>query len=768
MRQFTPTGPATHAPSEFGRFLELLRVSHGLKQVDIYRRLRWKADRYGRIESGDRPPLFDEIPQIKRALQDVGIPFTLQTLHQLVSLAQKRNAQRRTYKDSHSLDEWAALFHRLASEDHFLPTTLVHMPHASPPQILETTHLLHRAVSYGKALDLLREHCQKKLVVVRGTPGVGKSSALSWITAYLSRKATPPVQVIGCNFRLIEALDGAKTALRVFLSTLLMELGGYAPPTEASLDVLSTLLLDRLERHSTRLVITVDHGECMLEQGRLSSSWERFFSRFLRSAHRGTIILAMRQWPDWYGGESVFVSELVIPPFSLDESLQFLRQLGLASVPEDILAALARRIGGIPIGLEWAAALTRRPLPTDEWTEVFAPMPDTFSRQHAQTHDVKEAVTRLLEEPHLFVGSYAEYIAPYLARIMETQQLSRDARRLLEVLSLAAVPLAQPALEVICQSAGTHPLKELRRASLLVPYEHRVHVNEVVAAAVLQQLEPDDRVARERLLIEAYKAWLGSGQCTGREAGEIVYDLARLSLVHHHFLDAAELLIRYGWLAFNLGYAQKIGHVADDVIKKRGWDQTAANLCGRSILEHYLAPFLGRAREIERCERDYQHALVFLRSLAPPGRPSLETHVLLQLISNASDPSRFEELQRLVQQSRERLEPFFSGDADLEASLLERQAYLVGKWSDWEKRHHRHENARELFDQALSLYERCRDVLSAPDKPLSSLEESVRKKRLARVLNNLGYRLNLAGNPARALEVIEQGILLKEQGLGSL
>jgi hypothetical protein len=71
----------------------------------------------------------------------------------------------------------------------------------------------------------------------------------------------------------------------------------------------------------------------------------------------------------------------VIPPFSLDESLQFLRQLGLASVPEDILAALARRVGGIPIGLEWAAALTRRPLPTDEWTEVFAPMPDTFSRQ---------------------------------------------------------------------------------------------------------------------------------------------------------------------------------------------------------------------------------------------------------------------------------------------------------------------------------------------------------------------------------------------------
>ena len=88
----------------------------------------------------------------------------------------------------------------------------------------------------------------------------------------------------------------------------------------------------------------------------------------------------------------------------------------------------------------------------------------------------------------------------------------------------------------------------------------------------------------------------------------------------------------------------------------------------------------------------------------------------------------------------------------------------MGRWSAWAAEHEQPEMARELFDQTLLVYRQCCTILSVTDEGISRVEYGRRQKRLARILNGLGHRLNLIGQFQNALEFIEQSIALKEQG----
>src|SRR2546425_1153452 len=81
----------------------------------------------------------------------------------------------------------------------------------------------------------------------------------------------------------------------------------------------------------------------------------------------------------------------------------------------------------------------------------------------------------------------------------------------------------------------------------------------------------------ERLLIQAYTAWLAEGTFYERESGAVVAELATLLLKHHRLLEAAQLLIRYGWLSFNLGYASRLARLATDEMHRFDWRSTAEN-----------------------------------------------------------------------------------------------------------------------------------------------------------------------------------------------
>src|SRR5258707_10307656 len=77
---------------------------------------------------------------------------------------------------------------------------------------------------------------------------------------------------------------------------------------------------------------------------------------------------------------------------------------------------------------------------------------------------------------------------------METR-LSPEARRVLERLAVATIPLGKAALHVLCPRPAW--LKELRDASLLAAYTNRVQVLPMVAETVRQQLTPEQRQEAE-------------------------------------------------------------------------------------------------------------------------------------------------------------------------------------------------------------------------------------------------------------------------------
>ena len=757
-------GTASTAEQGFGKVLEALRFEYNLKQATIYKRVGWSPDRYSRLESGERPPLFKDLPSIALAFRDAGVSFTLQGLHEFLTAARNRIALQRTYKDEHSDDEWVELFQQLASELGVFAPASERFARPSPPQILEIRHLIKREAWRQEVLGSLEEAQHKKLLIIRGAPGVGKSSEISWIVMYLSRRSTPPVRVVLCDFRSIEPVSGPEAALRFTLGTLLTELRCSLPQTDLLLDEQTTLLIDNLERLPYRLVVVLDHGECLLQaSGYLANCWERFFSRILRSGHRMTFIVATRQWPGWYGDEQIFVAERTVPSLSRDESVQLLRQLGLSTIPMALLSTVAERVGGIPRGLEWVVALVKQPLATEEWREAFA-----FAPQLPESDNVDHltyAVERLLEEPHLFAGSLADDIAPLLDRIIENQRLSGGARLLLEVLSVASIPLGQPALATICRAAGTRPLKELQRASLLVSYEQRVHVNTIVAAAVVRRLGQQERLMREDALIEAYQAWLHSGQCYEREAGSIVYELTKLLLDHHRLLDAAQYAIRYGWLAFNLGYARQLAAHAAETIDPGEWPTTEDNVCGQLLLHYFLSPFLGvplndRQRLID-CRRLLDASFAGVVQFWPLTEVYLTRLFVAFIWVPELSEDRFEEAQALFQKCKARMGT--RTDPDLQAALHEVHALLLTRWSDFAEEKRDWNRAASYREQTIQLYREGCALLSGQQQ-LPPLTMSLLKKRLARLSTNLGYQLDLLGRYEEALPILEQSILLKEQG----
>ena len=758
---------ATDAEQGFGKLLETLRFENDLKQAAIYKRLNWTADRYSRLESGERPPLFKDLLAIAHAFRDAGVSFTLRRLQEFLTNARRRIALQRTYKDEHPDEEWDRYFQELAGELGIFIQSLERSIRPAPPQLLETRHLIKRDSWHQDILGLLDEGQYKKLLIIRGAPGVGKSSELNRIVMHLSRQANPHVQVILYNFRSIDQMSEPETALRLLLGTLLTELKCSPPQTDLSLDERTTLLIDRLEHLPYRLVIALDHGECLLtESGYLAGCWDRFFSRIFRSGHRAIFILATRQWPGWYGDEQIYVAERSVPPLLPEESVQLLQRLGLVSVPVTMLSTVAERVGGIPRGIEWIVSLVRQPLAADEWQEVF--MLEPLHSKAAEAEHLTRALEVLLSEPHLFTGSLADDIAPLLDRIIENQRLSDDARLLLEVLSVASIPLGQPALALVCRAAGTRPLKELRRASLLVSYEQRAHVNVMVAAAVIRHLAPQERSLREKELIEAYQAWLYAGLCYEREVGSIVYELTKLLLEHHRLLDAAQYVIRYGWLAFNLGYARQLALNAARTIEQGEWPRTEDNICGRLLLHYFLAPFLGESLDDRQRVSDYH----YIRDAVIAGTiklwPLTEvyiTRLLVAFVIGGSEPNEdhFEKAQELFHLCQERMSTLLAADPDLQASLHEVHALLLTRWSDFIEEWGDQVRATTYRMQAIRWYQESCALLAA-QRQSTPLTASLLKKRLARLSTNLGYQLDLLGRYEEALPILEQSIALKEQG----
>jgi hypothetical protein len=354
----------------------------------------------------------------------------------------------------------------------------------------------------------------------------------------------------------------------------------------------------------------------------------------------------------------------------------------------------------------------------------------------------------------------AATLTPLLERILQNR-LSAQAIDLLHVLSLANIALGKAAVQRLC----SHPrvLKELRDVSLLMAYPHRVHVLPMVAALVRARLSPAQQQQGEEHLIDALSTWLQEGKAHDREMGAMIAELALLYLKQHRLLEAAQLLIRYGWISFHQGDAPRLARRATEVMESFDWHTTEENECGSLLLHHLLSPFLGKTIDYKKRAKDYQRIQDAVLAGKVILQPPIEVNVTHQLMLCAMSELCFEKALTTLEASRLWLEQFQVSHPDLEASLLEEHALLLARWSEHAKEQGETQKAALLREQTIELYRQCIRILSTAEER-SPLNSSLLKRCLARCLNNLGYHLNSIGEHEEALQVVESSIALKEQG----
>ncbi len=622
--------------------------------------------------------------------------------------------------------------------------------------VAETRHLIGREVWLRGVCQMVQAFPAKKLVILQGPIGVGKSSELTRLADSFQRASSG---VIWLSFP-TEWNSGPEAALDLLLGTWLGVCGVASLPVETPRERLIAALLAHLKQQHRPSVALLDNAECLLEaNGALAPCWEAFLAQFVRSLHQATLFLATKEWRGWSGRDSIFVAETFVPPLSLEESVCLLQRLGLDEMAVEQLQAVGVRMAGIPLLLEWTARLVADPLLLNEWSGF----DESDGILHAYPTPERRArrLQRLLDDPSLLGAHLASRLTPLLHYIMGTR-LSPEARRVLERLAVATVPLGKAALQVLCPRPAL--LKELRDASLLAAYTNRVQVLPMVAETVRQQLTPQQRQEAEDLVIRAYTEWREQGVEDDQEKAAVVAELIIFDLNRLRLLDAVELFLQMNGLLDRFGHTARIARLAIHLLEQAQWHTSLEQEYGGILLRACLAPVLGQKSTASMRAQAYQPIYTALIGGQVHLQMATELHIVQQLMLAERHALRFTEAQEILDRAFARHPDLEQRDLRDFASLLARRADLLGAWSDYAQEQKEDEQARPLRKQAIALYRQCIDLWKRVEEQSLPGKRSGYRYNQARYLNNVAYRLRQQGLFDEAFAAIEQSIALKKVG----
>lgn len=745
----------------FGAFLKSLRSRYSIRQAQVLAHLpHWTQANFSRVENDEQAPPFDQLAAIYAALCQAGAELTPQDRQQFLALARVRIEIKKSHLDRKSDQEWEALRVTLSQYDHRSATLEALTTHQerllAHPGLMETRHLLGRADWLASVITTLQTR-SRKIVVLQGPSGIGKSSELHRLANYFLNAESHP-HVVLCMFPNVEQEPEPENTLDALLGSLLAELSPGDEAIQGATRALRiTAVLNCLEKTSRSVLVLVDNAEHLMEgRDRFAPGWEDFLERFLRSKHHATLILATKEWPGWRRGEGIFIEERMVPAFTTEEGAALLQQIGLSEVPVECLQQVSEAVGGIPQCLDWVASLAKEPLWLDAWDEL-----DDLNYQEegASGEAITRRLLRLLQDRALLSGKVTSRLNRLLERII-TYRLSAEATQVLQTLSLAPLPLGKPALEQLCPRPSL--LKELRTVSLLTAHSQRVQVLPMVAAAVHKRLSPEQQRQIEEHLIVAYQRWLDTGEMSDREMGMIIAELIALYLKQDHLLDAAQRLILHGWMSFNQGQAARLAHIAQQVLQQTDWHVTVELECAGFAILNILFPFLGKPFN-PKSYVSYDR----IREAVSTGSEGVPVEIvgyLTQLLmEDAMNRSNFEEAHSILKAYLMHLERRGMGYMQKYSSVLHKRAWLLTAWCEYVEEQGDLEKAQALRNQAIEIYWRGDELLSS-EEGISSLNKNIRQKRLAIWLTNLSYHLNRVGQYQEALRVIERAIVLHKQG----
>jgi tetratricopeptide (TPR) repeat protein len=625
--------------------------------------------------------------------------------------------------------------------------------------IPEIRHLIGREVWLASVCQMVQAFPAKKLIVLQGPIGIGKSSELTRLASYLQR-ADPASHVIWLPLAAPEGRGGPEAALDVLLGTLLHVCGCAPVPSEVARERLIADFLASLRRQPRSTVILLDNAECMLESnGALAPCWEAFLVQFVRSRHQATLVLATNEWHGWPGRESLFVAETVVPPLTTDESVCLLQRLGLQELALEQLQAVGVRMAGIPLLLEWTAKVVADPLLLNEWSGFDER--DGLLQAHPTQASRARRLQQLLDHPSLLGMHLASRLIPLLQHIMDTH-LSPEAHRVLERLAVATVPLGKPALQVLCPRPAL--LKELRDASLLAAYTNRVQLLPMVAETVRQQLTPEQRQEAEDLVLRAYTEWREQGIEDDQEKAAVTAELIIFDLNRLRLLPAAERLISSNISLARFGHTLRIARLVFPLLEQNQWHTALEQECGGTLLRYSLAPVAGQIITTEQCAQAYQPIYDALTQGQVRLQVSTELHIAQRLVLARRNALHFTEAQEILDQTFARHPYLEQTDPHQFASLLVKRAILLGSWSTYAKEQKEEERAQNLREQAITLYRQSITIWKFIEEQGTPGNESASRYNQAWFLNDLAYYLRQQGRFDEALIAIEQGLALKCAG----
>jgi tetratricopeptide (TPR) repeat protein len=747
-------------PVYFGALLRMLRDRHGISQATVVAHLPGTIGqrRYSSFELDARAPRFDELSAIYLAYYQSGVRFTLQDRRLFLTLARQKFEAKKTHKVQSSEEDWERLRLDLAHIDHVPDEVVPQKQIAAARSTLlprrETSHLIGREVWLDSLFGAVQKPLPTKVIIVQGPPGSGKTSELHRIANYFLQ-SIPRYHVVLCEPPSIEEeVIGPDIALEQMLDDILEIVGSpLASMPTTSLHVRVKYVLDCLARVDRAVLLLVDNAEQMLdEQGDLASVWKQFLTKFVQTRHRGSLILATKEWPGWIMGETSYVMHTMLPSLSEEEGIQVLQRLGLQGVPEGQLGGVVAAVGGIPQCLEWVAKLAQEPLLQNDWS-AFEEEEESEARAHQ--------LTRLLEDASLFGGPVAMRTLPLLERVMK--RLSAEAHTALRELAVSPVPLGGPALKALYDNP--RPLKELRVASLLIAYPKRVQLLPMVAALVGEHLTPDQVREAEDRLIQALHHWLNKGIATLREQGMVITELTMLLLKHRRLLDAAELLVEFGWLSSGYGQGSRLAKRAFDVMSTFDWQAKPESACGGILLRYYLGRFRGEKSPLRERAEAYQRILTLVDAQEVSLASATIAHLVQHIANHHIIGSQFAQAQALLDRYLACVDGKPRTDqVDMLAPLLKTKAHALNAQGEREEEQGHKEEACRLREEALRIDRQCIELLRTCEASVSSVKQSTVRYHLARTLNEVGYFLVNLKRGAEAMKVLEESIRLKRQG----
>ena len=779
-----------HLPPSFGALL--VRMRGKKEKADVTDAIPVAFERYGiapltpdmyrKLESGIRAPQFEELRPLYDALRvGCGIIFSPEERQAFVNLARiKIKTMQRRRPMLRAQSEWDQLLNDLVQLDQdlsegpevqtgILPGTLTLAGEAMASFVPDDVrHLVGREKWLEEMLSYLQAEVPKKIIIVQALTGMGKTSALNLLFRHLLD--TESYHVIFFPFATAATMTAVEHLDRL-LARVLSELEVLPEGKMLAREQQVEMVLTGLAASDQPTILLLDDVHLVLgKDGRLPDAWQQFLVEFVRREHKAAIYLATRERVLLPGRVKTSVAETELAALSPQDGVKVWQRLGFVDVPHPLLEQATARLGGNAWYVELCARNLQRRRFTHFWQN------NGRSTSHlAQKSEHQFQIEQLLAEKRALDLKTDREARLALEQVI-SKRLSHTALHLLELLAVSPVALPFALLEQV-GSQAEEAFDELLHASLVdrdaMLYADRARLLTFVTEAAVQNLLAEGRLAEvEQQVTHIYSAWLSNGFHDEQEKAAMVTELAVLLLQQRRLLDAAQLLVRHGWLCFALGNGPRLARLAQEVLASFSWRQEGSEqVCGGLLLYHYLGQYLGRKNDAHMRAEDYQAVSELARAANIVLQPATQMQLLHHKVLYLLQQSRFAEVQELLGQAMDQMEAHQYTLPAVYASLLGDSGMLWGLWADHAKEMKESEAERLRRERAIAMYQQGIELLRMTGgdeafggEPAFSVEHGEMSFRLARLLNDMAHQLVCSGQSETAISALRQSIDLKRQG----